>query len=69
LTSIFESLLFLLLNNVKDARIAFAWINMEITPVLERGNLPEFSPEQQEAKSIWVIQQFANLLKGASLLC
>ncbi|MGI8504914.1 MAG: hypothetical protein ACR2LR_27875, partial [Hassallia sp.] len=62
-----KALLFLLLNNVKDARIAFAWIQNGDHPELREVSLPEFSPEQQEDKSIWMIQQICKLAEIASL--
>lgn len=62
-----KALLFLLLKNVKLAQIAFAWIRGEDHPEIKKLGLPEFPLEQQEDKSIWIIQQICNLAEIASL--
>ncbi|BAZ28998.1 hypothetical protein NIES4074_14350 [Cylindrospermum sp. NIES-4074] len=59
--------LFLLLKTVKSAQIAFAWIKGEDHPEIKKLGLPEFSLEQQEDKSIWIIQQICKLAEIASL--
>ncbi len=62
-----RALLFLLLKSVKSAQIAFAWIKGEDHPEIKKLGLPEFLIEQQEDKSIWIIQQICKLAEIASL--
>ncbi|AFZ04399.1 hypothetical protein [Calothrix sp. PCC 6303] len=65
--SFLRAILFLLLKNLKDAQIAFAWIKGEEHSEFKKVHLPEFSLEQQEDKSIWMIQQICKLADIASL--
>jgi Cdc6-like AAA superfamily ATPase len=62
-----RALLFLLLNNVKDAHISLAWIKNGDHPELKEVSLPEFPPEEKEDKSVWMIQQICKLAEIASM--
>ncbi|MEH2058839.1 MAG: hypothetical protein V7K97_22330 [Nostoc sp.] len=62
-----RALLFLLLKSVKSAQIAFAWIKGEDHPEIKKLGLPEFLIDQQEDKSIWIIQQICKLAEIALL--
>ena len=62
-----KAILFLLLKNVKIAQIGLAWIKGEDNSEIKTVGLPEFSPDQQEDKSIWMIQQICKLAEIASL--
>lgn len=62
-----KAVLFLLLKNAKDAKIALAWIKGEDNSEVKKIGLPEFSPDEQDDKSIWMIQQICNVAEIASL--
>lgn len=62
-----KSVLFLLLKTPKIAQIGIAWIQGKEHPDTRKAGLPEFLAEEQEAKSIWFIQQICKLAGVASL--
>jgi hypothetical protein len=62
-----KSVLFLLLKTPKIAQIGMAWIQGKEHPDTRKAGLPEFLAEEQEAKSIWFIQQICKLAGVASL--
>ena len=62
-----KAILFLLLKSVKIAQIALAWIKGEDNSEIKTVGLPEFLLEQQEDKSIWMMQQICKLAEIASL--
>ncbi|TAE59028.1 MAG: hypothetical protein EAZ87_11160 [Nostocales cyanobacterium] len=62
-----KAILFLLLKNVKIAQIALAWIKGEDNSEIKMVGLPEFSFEEQEDKSIWMIKQICKLAEISSL--
>jgi hypothetical protein len=62
-----KAILFLLLKNVKIAQIALAWIKGEDNSEIKTVGLPEFLLDQQEDKSIWMMQQICKLAEIASL--
>jgi len=64
---IFLKALLLLLNPSVDARIALDWIKGEDNPNFKKLGLREFSPEEQEDRSIWMIDQICQLAKSSSL--
>ncbi|MDY6897852.1 MAG: hypothetical protein SWZ49_07195 [Cyanobacteriota bacterium] len=59
--------LLLLLSSPIDAGIALDWIKGTDNPELKRVGLPESAKEEQEDKSIWMIEQICKLAKSASL--
>ncbi len=61
-----KALLFLL-SYSKDSSVALYWIKGVENPEFQRLGLPEFHPEEQEDKSIWMIEQICKLGKHASL--
>lgn len=64
---IFLKALLLLLNPSVDARIALDWIKGEDNPNFKKLGLRDFSPEEQEDRSIWMIDQICKLAKSSSL--
>lgn len=67
-----RAVLFLLLKNKQFSQIALAWIKGEDHSEIKKIGLPEFPLEQQEDKSVWIIQQICKLAEVASfpvILC
>ncbi len=62
-----KAVLFLLLKTNKIAQIGRAWIQGRDHPDTKKAGLPELSTEEQEAHSIWFIQQICKLAGVASL--
>lgn len=62
-----KAVLFSILKNAAIAQIALAWIRGEDHPDFKKAGLPELSLEQQEEKSIWIIQQICRLAEVALL--
>ena len=62
-----KAILFLLFKNVKIAQVALAWIRGEDHPDIKKVGLPEFTLQQQEEKSVRIMQQICKLAEVASL--
>jgi hypothetical protein len=62
-----KAVLFLLLKTNKMAQIGRSWIQGLEHPDTQKARLPELSAEEQEANSIWFIQQICKLAKVATL--
>lgn len=70
--SFLKAALFLLLKTAPIAQIGLAWIIGEDFPGIKEAGLPEFTSEQQDAKSLWMIQQICTLTEVVSqpiLIC
>lgn len=67
-----KAVLFLLLKAAPFAQVGMAWIQGIDHPATREAGLPEFSAQEQGAKSIWFIQQICKLAGVASrpvLIC
>jgi hypothetical protein len=62
-----KAVLFLILKTPKIAQLGMAWIQGKDHPDTRKAGLPELSADEQEAKSIWFIQQICKLAGVASL--
>lgn len=61
-----KAVLFTLFKNAKLAQIGLAWLKGEDHPSIKQAGLPEYSEEQQDGRSIWIIQQICNLAEVVS---
>ncbi|MEG4961734.1 MULTISPECIES: hypothetical protein [unclassified Microcoleus] len=67
-----RAVLFLLFKNAPIAQIGMAWIQGIDHPETRKKRLPEFSQQEQDAKSIWFIEQICKLARVSSrpvLIC
>ncbi|WP_199318482.1 hypothetical protein [Leptolyngbya sp. FACHB-541] len=62
-----KAVLLSLLGSALSAQVALSWIKGEDSPDVKRFGLPEYSPEQQQTRNIWVIKQICKLAEVASL--
>lgn len=56
-----KAVLFTLFKTTKAAQIGLAWLKGDDHPSIKGAGLPLYSPEQQDQKAIWIIQQVAKL--------
>jgi tRNA A37 threonylcarbamoyladenosine biosynthesis protein TsaE len=67
-----KAALFLLLKTAPLAQVGLAWMIGEDFPGTKEAGLTEFSPEQHEGKSTWMIQQIcglAEVISSPMLIC
>jgi hypothetical protein len=67
-----RAVLFLLFKNAPIAQLGMAWIQGIDHPETRQRRLPEFSQQEQDAKSIWFIEQICKLAEVSSrpvLIC
>jgi hypothetical protein len=62
-----KAVLLSLLGTALNSQIALSWIKGEDNPEIRKAGLPEYSPEQQQARNIWVIKQICKLAEVASM--
>ncbi|MBW4541189.1 MAG: hypothetical protein KME43_18935 [Myxacorys chilensis ATA2-1-KO14] len=67
-----KAALFTLFKNLKVAQVGLAWLKGDDHPYIKQAGLPEYSADQQDQRSIWIIQQvckLAEVVRAPVVIC